>query len=78
MGKGAEKKRKRKTSAALKVPVSIMASIIHKWKKSETIRALSGQSEVLGKKGLSQGGDQEPNDHSDRAPSLLCGDRITF
>lgn len=29
----------------------------------------------LGEKGLSQGGDQEHNGHSDRAPACLCGER---
>jgi hypothetical protein len=29
-------------------------------------------------KGLGQGGDQKPDDHSDRAPEFLCGDRINF
>ena len=29
-------------------------------------------------KGLGQGGDQEPDGHSDRAPELLCGGVCTF
>uniref|UniRef100_A0A8C7G338 Ubinuclein 2b n=2 Tax=Oncorhynchus kisutch TaxID=8019 RepID=A0A8C7G338_ONCKI len=38
------------------------------------------QSEIeqSGEKGLGQGGDQEPDGHSDRAPELLCGDGRTF
>jgi hypothetical protein len=32
----------------------------------------------LGEKGLGQGGDQEPDGHSDRAPEFLCADGRTF
>uniref|UniRef100_A0A8C8FMF7 Cadherin domain-containing protein n=1 Tax=Oncorhynchus tshawytscha TaxID=74940 RepID=A0A8C8FMF7_ONCTS len=33
---------------------------------------------AIGEKGLNQGGDQEPNGHSDRALEFLCGDGRTF
>lgn len=66
----------------LKVPVSRVTSIIHKWKKFGIMRTscslLPGQSKQLGKKGLSHGGDQEPDYHSDRAPALLCNERRTL
>ncbi|KAG2465827.1 TC1A transposase, partial [Polypterus senegalus] len=67
----------RKISVALKVPMSTVASIICKWKKFETTRTLprAGRPPKLSEKGLSQGGDQEPNGHSVRAPEVLCGER---
>jgi hypothetical protein len=37
-----------------------------------------GQTKKSGEKGLGQGGDQEPDGHSDRAPEFLCGDGRTF
>ncbi|CDR00190.1 unnamed protein product, partial [Oncorhynchus mykiss] len=37
-----------------------------------------GQIEQSGEKGLGQGGDQEPDGHSDRAPEFLCEDGRTF
>ena len=36
------------------------------------------QTEQLGEKGLGQGGDQQPDGHSDRATEFLCGDGRTF
>jgi hypothetical protein len=66
-------------SAALKVPKNTVASIILKWKKFGSTKALlragpPGQTEQHGEKGLGQGGDQEPDGHSDRALDFLCGD----
>ncbi|KAI3366319.1 hypothetical protein L3Q82_000442 [Scortum barcoo] len=66
------------------VPMSTVASIIHKWKKFRTTRTLlprAGRLSKLkrsGEKGLSQGGDQEPDGHSVRAPAYLCRERRTF
>ncbi|KAI3363716.1 hypothetical protein L3Q82_001332 [Scortum barcoo] len=65
------------------VPMSTVASIIHKWKKFRTTRTLprAGRPSKLsdrGEKGLSQGGDQEPDGHSVRAPAYLCRERRTF
>uniref|UniRef100_A0A0E9WIG2 Uncharacterized protein n=1 Tax=Anguilla anguilla TaxID=7936 RepID=A0A0E9WIG2_ANGAN len=37
-----------------------------------------GQTEQSGEKGLGQGGEQEPDGHSDRALEFLCGDGRTF
>ena len=65
-------------SAALKVPKNTVASIILKWKKFGTTKTLPGLTEQSGEKGLGQGGDQEPDGHSDRAPEFLCGDGRTF
>ena len=39
---------------------------------------LPSRTEQSGEKGLSQGGDQEPDGHSDRALEFLCGDGRTF
>ncbi|KAI4875978.1 hypothetical protein NFI96_025371 [Prochilodus magdalenae] len=69
-----------KISAALKVPMSTVASITRKWKKFGTTRTLprAGWPSKLsdrGEKGLGQGGDQEPNGHSVRAPAFLRGER---
>ena len=36
------------------------------------------KTEQSGEKGIGQGGDQEPDAHSDRAPEFLCGDGRTF
>ncbi len=53
-----------KMSAAFKVPKSIVASIIPKWKKFGTTRTLPRANrlttEQSGKKGLGKRGDQEP------------------
>ena len=70
-------------SAALKVPNNTVASIIFKWLKFGTTKTLPragppGQTEQSGEKGLGQGGDQEPDGHSDRVPEFLCGDGRTF
>jgi hypothetical protein len=59
-------------SAALKVAKDTVASIILKWKTFETTNP-----EKSGEKGLGQGGDQEPDVHSDRAPEFLCIDGRT-
>jgi hypothetical protein len=72
-----------KVYAALKVPNNTVSSIILKWKKFGTTKTLpgagrSGQTEQLGEKGLGQRSDQEPDDHSDRAPEFLCGDGRAF
>ena len=40
--------------------------------------AAPGLTEKSGEKDLGQGGDQEPNGNSDRAPEFLCGDGRTF
>ena len=58
-------------SAALKVPNNTVASIILQWKKFGTPKSLprAGRpAKQSGEKGLGQGGDQEPDGHSDRAP----------
>ena len=54
-------------SAVLKVPKNAGASIILKWKKFGFTKTLprAGQTEQSGEKGLGQGGDQEPDGHSD-------------
>ena len=59
-----------KMSAALKVPKNTVASIILKWMKFGTTKPLprAGPPAKLSnhwEKGLGQGGDQEPNGHSD-------------
>jgi hypothetical protein len=69
--------------AALKVPKNTVASIILKWKKFGTTKTLprAGRRAKLsngGEKGLGQGGDQEPNGHSDKAPDFLCRDGRIF
>jgi hypothetical protein len=61
-------------SSALKVPKNTVASIILKWKTFGTTKALPRS----GEKGIGQGGDQEPDGHSERAPKLLCGDGRIF
>jgi hypothetical protein len=42
------------------------------------INVISGQTEQSGDNGLGQGGDQEPDGHSDRAPEFFCGDMRSF
>ncbi|KAI3372164.1 hypothetical protein L3Q82_007017 [Scortum barcoo] len=69
--------------AVVKFTSPTVASIIHKWKKFRTTRTLprAGRPSKLkrsGEKGLSQGGDQEPDGHSVRAPAYLCRERRTF
>ena len=68
-----------KMSAVLKVPNNPAASIFI-WKKFGSSKTLprAGQTEQSGETGLGQGGDQEPDGHSDRAPEFLCGDVRTF
>ena len=73
----------RKISEALKAPMSTVASIIRKEKKFGTTRTLRrvglpGQTERSGEKGISQGGDQQPDSHSHRALVLLCEEKRTF
>jgi hypothetical protein len=70
-------------SAALKVPRNTVDYISLKWKKFGTTKTLqvspsAGQTKQAVKKDLSQGGDQEPDGHSDRALEFLCGDGRTF
>ena len=69
-------------SEVLKVPKNTVGSIILKWKKFGTRdRAITGHPAKLsnwGRRAFGQGGDQEPNGHSDRAPEFLCGDGRTF
>jgi hypothetical protein len=71
-----------KMSAALQVPKNTVASIILKCKKfgaNKTLpRAVVWPTEQSWVKGLGQGGDQEPDGHSDRAPEFLCGDWRNF
>jgi hypothetical protein len=72
-----------KMSASLKVSKNTVASIILKWKKLGTTKTRPrahrpGQNEQSEEKGLGQGGVQEPNGHSDRAPEFICGDERTF
>jgi hypothetical protein len=68
-----------KHSATLKILMNIVASIILKWKTFKLFIELPlGQTEQSGEKGLGQGGEQEPNGHSDRAPEFLSGDGRTF
>ena len=57
-----------KMSAALKVSKNTVVFIILEL----------CQIEQSGEKGLGQGGDQEPDSHSDRAPEFLCGVERTF
>ena len=66
--------RYRKMFAALKVPMSTEASLIHKWKKFGTTRTLprAGRRRRAPEKGLIKGGDQEPDGHSDTASKFLC------
>ena len=60
-------------SLALKVPKNTVASIILKWEKFGTTKTLSragrpAKTEQSGEKGFGQGGDHEPDGHSDRVP----------
>jgi hypothetical protein len=54
-------------SAALKLPKNTAYSII-----------LKCQTEQSEEKILGQGGDQEPDGYSERAPEFRCGDGRTF
>ena len=55
-------------SAALKVSKNTVASIILKWKKFGTLPRAGCLVKLSNReKGLGQGGDQEPDGHSDRA-----------
>ena len=63
------------SSAAVTVPKNTVASIILKWKKFGTTKTLP-RTEQSGKKGLGQGGDQEPDGHFDIR--FLCGDGRTL
>ena len=70
-------------SAASKVPKNTLAFIILKLKKFVTTKTLptAGHPAKLsnrGEKSLGQGGDQEPDGHSDRDIEFLCGDGRTF
>ena len=61
------------SAAFIKVPKNTVASIILKWKKFETTKTLprAGRLAKLtksGEKGFGQGGDQEHDAHSDKAP----------
>ena len=71
------KKDYQKMSAALKVPKNTGTSIILNGKKFGTTKT-PGQTEQSGEKGLGQGGNQEPDGHSDRAPEFQCGDGRNF
>ena len=51
------------------------SGLISKWNKFGTT---ARQIEQSGEKGIGQGGDQEPDSDSDRAPEFLCEDGITF
>ena len=60
----------------LNVPNSTVVPIIGKLNKCGTTQTLPivcrpTQTEQPGKKDLGQGGDQEPNDHSDRTTEFL-------
>ncbi|KAI3354309.1 hypothetical protein L3Q82_018496, partial [Scortum barcoo] len=70
-------------SAALKVPMSTVASIIHKWKKFRTTRTLprAGRPSKLsdrGKRALVREVTKNPMVSSVRAPAYLCRERRTF
>ncbi|KAK3564286.1 hypothetical protein QTP86_012011 [Hemibagrus guttatus] len=63
--------------------MSTVASIIRKWKKFGNTRTLPragrpAKPSTSRQMGLSLGGDQEPNGHSERAPALLCGEKRNF
>ena len=60
-------------SAALKVPKNTVVSIILKWKTFGTTKTLP-RAEQSVEKGLGQGGDQEPDSHSDRVLEFHRGD----
>jgi hypothetical protein len=68
---------------ALKVSKNTVASTILKWIKFGTTKTLP-RADILAKlrnqweKGLGQGGDQEPDGHSNRELEFLCGDGRTF
>jgi hypothetical protein len=69
-------------SAALKVPKNTLAPIILKWEKFGTTKTLprAGHLAKLSIQGigLGQGGDQELDGHSDRAPEFVWGNGRTF
>jgi hypothetical protein len=72
-----------RNSGVLKVSKNIVAFIILKWNKFVTPKTLPRVAHLtklsnLGRRGLGQGGDHEPDGHSDRAPEFLCGDGRTF
>jgi hypothetical protein len=65
------------------VLLKVSKNFILKWKKFGTIKILprAGHPAKMSnrvEKGFGQGGDQESDGHSDRAPEFLCGDGITF
>jgi hypothetical protein len=63
---------RQKISAALKVPKNTMEEV---WKHQDSSYSwLPGQTKQSGDTGLGQGGDQEPDGHSDRAPEFHCGE----
>ena len=63
----------------MKIPKNTVASVNLKWKKFGTTKSWPPiLTEQSGDKGLGQGGDQEPDGHSDRAPEFLCGEGRTF
>ena len=75
-------KRLPKHLCSIEVPKDKVTSIIPKW-KSGTTKTLpstghSGHTEQSGEKGLDQGGDQQPDSHSDRGPEFLCVDGRIF
>ena len=71
-----------KMSAALKFPKKTVVSIILKCNKFGSTKTSAscptGQTEQSGKKGRGQGGDQEPDGHSDSALEFLCVDGRNF
>ena len=59
--------------------VSIIGILKKKYGTTQTLpRADCATRLSNGAKGLGQGGGQEPDCHSDRAPEFLCGDERTF
>ena len=70
----------RKISAALKDPMSTVASVNGRSSEPPGLfLELAGHLNwAIGEKALSQGGDQEPGGHSVRASAFLCGERTTI
>lgn len=70
-----------KATETLKLLKSTVASITHELKTFRTTRTLPRAGRrpnwAIGKKGLGQGGDQEPDGHSDKVPVLLWGNGRT-
>lgn len=72
------------TDTTLKVPMSTVAQIFCKWKKFGTTEVLpkfvflANLSYRDRKASLMYGGDQEPDNSSDRASALVCGETRTF